>query len=227
MREEVLVVAYSRLFPGPIVRVAPNEVHINDLSATREIHKVGGRYLKSKWYETLVPPGIVNVFTVSDPNYHSALRRLLAGPMADNQVKVFEPLVTSRVRLAISRIGEELERRGAADVFKWWLFFATDVIGELSFGDSFRMLETGKVWHADNWSLVTSLAYADISSFLPPFWDAVEKSVYPRPGACVFVAGRSDDVPFAASLFSIRTSAHVPKRVRVRQKDRPLRTSVS
>jgi hypothetical protein len=32
-----------------------------------------------------------------------------------------------------------------ADVFKWWLFMATDIIGELSFGESFRMLEAGKV----------------------------------------------------------------------------------
>lgn len=141
---------YAYSFPGPIVRVAPDEVHINDLSAAREIHKVGGRYLKSKWYENLVPPGIVNVFTVSDPAYHSALRRLLAGPMADNQLKVFEPLITDRVRLAIRRIGEELEYRGAADIYKWWLFLATDVIGELSFGDSFRMLETGKVWQTQS-----------------------------------------------------------------------------
>lgn len=36
-------------------------------------------------------------------------------------------------------------RRGAADVFKWWLFMATDVIGELSFGESFRVLEAGEV----------------------------------------------------------------------------------
>lgn len=47
--------------------------------------------------------------------------------------------------MAIGRISEELEKRGAADVFKWWLFMATDVIGELSFGESFRMLEAGEV----------------------------------------------------------------------------------
>ncbi|KAL9093047.1 MAG: hypothetical protein Q9165_004185 [Trypethelium subeluteriae] len=40
---------------------------------------------------------------------------------------------------------EESKTRGIADVYKWWIFLATDVIGELSFGDSFRMLEQGKV----------------------------------------------------------------------------------
>lgn len=38
--------------------------------------------------------------------------------------------------------------RGAVDVYKWWMFMATDVIGELSFGESFRMLEYGKVGDA-------------------------------------------------------------------------------
>lgn len=37
-----------------------------------------------------------------------------------------------------------MERRGAADVIKWFLFMATGVIGELSFGDSFRTLEIGE-----------------------------------------------------------------------------------
>ena len=56
-----------------------------------------------------------------------------------------EPIISSRVHMAIGRISEEIEKRGAADVFKWWLFMATDVIGELNFGESFRMLEAGEV----------------------------------------------------------------------------------
>lgn len=46
--------------------------------------------------------------------------------------------------LAIQRIGQEMATRGCADVFKWWLFMATDVIGQLSFGESFNMLERGE-----------------------------------------------------------------------------------
>lgn len=47
--------------------------------------------------------------------------------------------------MTISRIAEEMQSRGVADVFKWWLFMVTDIIGELSFGESFRMLEAGEV----------------------------------------------------------------------------------
>lgn len=41
-----------------------------------------------------------------------------------------------------------MEARGAADVFKWWFFMATDIIGELTFGESFRTLEHGQVGDA-------------------------------------------------------------------------------
>ncbi|KAL3712490.1 hypothetical protein TMatcc_001189 [Talaromyces marneffei ATCC 18224] len=39
---------------------------------------------------------------------------------------------------------DEMSRRGAVDVFKWWTFMATDVIGELGFGQSFQTLEHGE-----------------------------------------------------------------------------------
>jgi hypothetical protein len=47
--------------------------------------------------------------------------------------------------LAIQRMTEEMISRGAADVFQWWLFTTTDVIGELTFGSSFRTLDIGQV----------------------------------------------------------------------------------
>ena len=47
--------------------------------------------------------------------------------------------------MAVNKITMDLTAHGTTDVFKWWLFMATDVIGELTFGDSFRMLEIGKV----------------------------------------------------------------------------------
>lgn len=77
--------------------------------------------------------------------------------------------------LAVERMAEEEKTQGYFDAFKWlvaypqlirdqnrvvlsrvskyntyslyarFVFMATDVIGETSFGESFRMLETGKV----------------------------------------------------------------------------------
>jgi hypothetical protein len=54
-------------------------------------------------------------------------------------------LIAEKINLTVTRICQEMESRGVADVFKWWLFMTTDIIGELSFGQSFGMLESGKV----------------------------------------------------------------------------------
>lgn len=85
------------------------------------------------------------MFTTTNPHFHSARRRLLASPISDSSLVSLLPQISNRVEYAVERISEEMKSRGAADVFKWWLFLATDVIGELSFGESFKMLETGVV----------------------------------------------------------------------------------
>jgi cytochrome P450 len=80
-----------------------------------------------------------------NPKEHSARRRLLSAPMSDSSLKSMEPLINEKVTLAIQRMKEEIGRRGSADIFKWWLFMASDVIGQLTFGDSFKNLEQGVV----------------------------------------------------------------------------------
>ncbi|KAJ5770903.1 uncharacterized protein N7511_002954 [Penicillium nucicola] len=129
---------------GPIVRVCPDMVDICDTAAVKEIHKTNSRFLKTVWYRNLVNNSVHNVFSTVDPKFHAVHRRLLASPISDSSITRFEPLIADRINLTISRMKQEIESRGVADVFKWWLFMATDIIGELSFGDSFRMLEAGK-----------------------------------------------------------------------------------
>ncbi|KAJ5454167.1 uncharacterized protein N7458_005123 [Penicillium daleae] len=129
---------------GPVVRTGPSRVDICDIGAVKEIHKTNSRFLKSDWYLKLVPNGSETMFSTTDQQLHSSRRRLLASPISDSSLTRMEPIILSRVHMAINRITEEMGRRGAADVFKWWLFMATDVIGELSFGESFRVLEAGE-----------------------------------------------------------------------------------
>lgn len=128
----------------PIIRISPDEVDICDTTATKEIYKTNSRFLKSSFYTRLVP-GVENLFSTTDWQYHAYIRRLLATPLSASSVTRLEPLVANRAHMTISRVSEEMASRGCADVYKWWLFMATDIIGERTFGESFRMLESGKV----------------------------------------------------------------------------------
>ncbi|KAF7713435.1 Cytochrome P450 monooxygenase [Penicillium ucsense] len=126
---------------GPIVRTSPGQVDICNVEAVKDIHKINSRFLKSEWYRKLVAGGHETMFSTLDRQFHAERRRLLAMPISESSLSKMEPIVLARVQTAIDRMEEEMRLGGVADVFKWWLFMATDIIGELSFGESFRMLE--------------------------------------------------------------------------------------
>lgn len=130
---------------GPIVRLGPNEVSVTDLNAVKAIYGAKPIFQKSMFYRRIATTGQQSLFTTVDAEFHHRHRRLLAGPLSESALKSTIPQVDALAKLAIQRMGEEMKSREASDVFKWWRFMTTDVIGELTFGASFRMLERGHV----------------------------------------------------------------------------------
>ncbi|KAF5672002.1 cytochrome P450 monooxygenase [Fusarium heterosporum] len=125
---------------GPVVRVSPTEIGINDPEAVRVIQKVSGGFKKSAWYDK-TGPGMLGM---RDSQKHSRRRRLLAHPLSNSSLPALEPLVRAKVDLAMEQMEKEYKRFGYADCYKWFSFMATDIIGDLTFGSSIRMLEQGK-----------------------------------------------------------------------------------
>ncbi|KAK5713702.1 hypothetical protein LTR17_017545 [Elasticomyces elasticus] len=132
---------------GPIVRISPHEVSLADTAAAKQIYKMGSHFHKSTWYRAFTGYRVDNLFTFIDPHEHGPHRRLTAFNFSEKAIKNLEPYIAKNVELSAVRMKEEVEKRGFVDVFKWFTFMATDVIGEASFGTSFRMLETGKPQH--------------------------------------------------------------------------------
>ncbi|KAL4925170.1 cytochrome P450 [Aspergillus undulatus] len=131
---------------GPIVRVSPLEISIADLAAVKEIHRIGTPFLKdSAFYKKITRPDIENLFNTSDPHFHAKRRRLFARQASDIELHKpeIETLIDARIKLAITKIASELKQTGKVDIFQWFIFMTTDIIGELCFGDSFRMIELG------------------------------------------------------------------------------------
>ncbi|OCT49469.1 putative sterigmatocystin biosynthesis P450 monooxygenase STCB [Cladophialophora carrionii] len=127
---------------GPYVRISPSEVDVSDAPSFYDIHKIGSAFLKSPWYTKF--RGEVNCFTASDPHVHSRKRKILARPFSKTSLRdSWEAVVSGFSQRVVAQIKREAEQ-GSADVFLWWTYFATDVIGELSFSESFGMVESGK-----------------------------------------------------------------------------------
>ncbi|POR31859.1 Cytochrome P450 [Tolypocladium paradoxum] len=135
----------SLFVPGTIVRIGPNEVDVADVDAVKTIYTVREAFRKPVWYKHFSTLGEDNIFNASDIEFHRRHRRLLAAPIAESSLKAYSQQINERINLTIEKMREEMKTRGAADVFKWWFFMATDVIGELTFGESFRTLEHGQL----------------------------------------------------------------------------------
>lgn len=114
---------------------------INDYEAVKTIQKASGGFDKSNWYDK-TSPGLIGM---RDRERHSRRRWLLAHPLSNSSLSHFEPLIQEKTDLAMAKIREEGRQLGCADVHKWFSLMATDIIGDLTFGSSFRMLEQGKV----------------------------------------------------------------------------------
>ncbi|KAI5919198.1 cytochrome P450 [Camillea tinctor] len=131
---------------GPVVRVAPGEVDFSSPEAAQEIHRIKNGFRKANWYRNLTPM-LTNIVNLVDIEAHRRLRRLLSAPLSETGLKSFMSQIDRKVDMAMSGMAAEARENpnNTVDVYKWFIFMAADVIGELSFGESFRMLEHGKM----------------------------------------------------------------------------------
>ncbi|KAH8422496.1 uncharacterized protein LDX57_000250 [Aspergillus melleus] len=129
---------------GPIVRVSPDEADICDIDTVHNMYKAGSGFLKSTWYDKLAINGAKNIFSVRDPKAHSIRRRLLSAPMSNASLQSMHSTIDAKVQLAVRQMQQELDTQGFMDIFKWWYFMSTDLIGQLTFGRSFQLLERGE-----------------------------------------------------------------------------------
>ena len=125
---------------GPYVRISPDEVAISDLASIKQVYRVGSSFLKSPWYQKFNESPHPGIFSMIDAKQHAARRRLFAQSFSKSSLARFEPQIRRKVETAVFKINRDV-RAAKADILKWFTFMATDVIGELSFGESFNMLE--------------------------------------------------------------------------------------
>ena len=100
--------------------------------------------MKSDWYDVFAGNlGERNLLSMTDRYQHGQHRKLAAQHFSKKWISRLEPYVSKNVKLAIAGMSSEGKRNGHFDIFKWFTFMATDVVGEASFGESFRTLERG------------------------------------------------------------------------------------
>lgn len=130
---------------GPVVRLGPNQVCFSDVAALQQIYNSQDGFVKSSLYEMVAESPAPSVSSTTEIESHRRQRELMAPGLCEAAVARMYNSLNSKVVMAIRRMGEETAQNGFTDIYKWWTLMAADVMGEVTFGRSFGLLEKGKV----------------------------------------------------------------------------------
>lgn len=131
---------------GDIVRIAPNELSFATAQAFRDIYGAPSKTRKlfpksDRFYDN----GHPNIAFVLDPEEHARQHRMFAPQFRPSAIRTQEPIIHDHVDLWVNQI----TARGSGgavplDVSKWFEWLTFDIIGELTFGESFYATRDNK-----------------------------------------------------------------------------------
>lgn len=119
---------------GPVVRIGPNEVSFNSLTALRTIYGPGSRFGRTRFYRMFDVYGEQNLFTFHSTKEHADRKKLLSHAYAKSVV-IKEPaarMVEEKTRQYMALI--EAEPRGISDVFLTMHYYSLDSITSFVYG---------------------------------------------------------------------------------------------
>ena len=90
---------------------------------------------------------VFNIF--SDPDFarHEKLKRAMNHTFTMTNILQYETKVNETIDLLISKLNEMVTLQGremSVDLCAWLMYFATDVIGIITYSERYGMLEAGK-----------------------------------------------------------------------------------
>jgi hypothetical protein len=107
---------------GKLVRTAPDEVSVSDLSAIKKIYGAGTKFRKSDWYSVWQGHRKFDLFPERDEKIHGAQRRLVSGIYAMNSLGQYQGKVDEAIEVMV----EQMRKTGGetVDLGVWLQLFA-------------------------------------------------------------------------------------------------------
>lgn len=144
---------------GPVVRIAPNELSFNTAASYQDIYgyRQGQHqtFIKSKFYEAgTFSPQAHSIIAERDPIRHARQKKLVSAAFSDKALKSQEGLINDVVDNFIKKIGVQGSGEQGTNLVLWFSLITFDIIGSLSFGESFGGVESGKYFYLER--LVTN-----------------------------------------------------------------------
>ncbi|KAI9172819.1 putative sterigmatocystin biosynthesis P450 monooxygenase STCB [Paramyrothecium foliicola] len=119
---------------GPAVRIGPNEVSFNSLTALRTIYGPGSRYGRTTFYRMFDVYGEQNLFTFHSPKEHGDRKKLLSH--AYSKSSILRPEITSMVEAKARQYLELIENEPGhiSEIFSTLHYYSLDNITDFVYG---------------------------------------------------------------------------------------------
>ncbi|KAJ8111360.1 hypothetical protein ONZ43_g5641 [Nemania bipapillata] len=147
---------------GYFVRVGTGELSITHPSAVQDIFGADSQCLKSPWYDISRPQDSLLLRRTNAG--HAELRRIWSPAFSIKAVRGYE----ERIRPYREKLVEGLDSYvgQSVDVDHWLALYAWDVMGDLTFGHSFGMLDTKE----QHWAIRTLNKGMSVIGLHLPLW---------------------------------------------------------
>ncbi|CAH0027348.1 unnamed protein product [Clonostachys rhizophaga] len=172
---------------GQVVRIAPDSLSYTssqawpDVYGLKQSQRRGNLPKDPKFY--VKPPGSIDTISTANDADHRRLRRLQAHAFSEKALALQESYLQRYTGKFITCLEKEASQSGGVvDIVKWVNFLTTDLIGDLSFGESFGGLDTGKVhpWLESLFNTLRTFTLMREIFRLPPFLVAAAMAFIPE-----------------------------------------------
>ncbi|KAI5925072.1 cytochrome P450 [Camillea tinctor] len=127
---------------GPIVRVGADRIDVDGSIGWASIY---GHHGAGKPEFSKIPkfffPGDHETIIGAGREDHRRMRKALNHAFSDSALREQEGLIKKYVDLLIQRLGEQADAKNTINIVSWLNFTTFDIIGDLSFGESFHSLD--------------------------------------------------------------------------------------
>ena len=127
------------MIPGPIVRITPDELHIDDPDFYDTLYTFKGRWSKDPFTALSLSTG--SILGTLDHDLHRLRRAAIQPFFAKSKIYALEPVIQTLVEKLCTRMQEYQEREQPVPLREAYQCFAADVVTEYCFAENGGLLD--------------------------------------------------------------------------------------
>ncbi|KAM0145507.1 hypothetical protein ACHAPG_011587 [Botrytis cinerea] len=170
-KQDIVIRALHQKY-GEVVRIGPNEASFITTQAWRDIYGHGHKQLPKLHNSASNHLDIIS----SNDIDHSRLRKAMSHAFSAKGLQTQEPVLHSYVDKLISKLEHEAKSRSPVDMVMWYNLTTFDLIGDLTFGQSFGGLENSRYhfWVSTIFDSVRVIPFIKVKDIYPMFFQLIK-----------------------------------------------------